>query len=185
MLNWYAVQIQSRLGKLASATLHGKGYEEFLPLYRTCRQWSNQVKDVEVPLFPGYLFCRLDPHERLLPVLTTPGVIKIVSFGKTLLPVSEEEIEAVRKVILSGLGAEPCAFVETGCRVILQRGPLAGLEGIVVSVAGAQRLVVSVTLLHRSIGVEMDRSWVRSLPAAPGWHPDAMAQPQQHRQWMA
>jgi transcription antitermination factor NusG len=166
MLNWYALQIQSRLGRMASTALRTKGYDEFLPVYRTHRKCLHHVKDIEVPLFPGYLFCRLDPSGRILPVLTTPGVIRIVSFGRVPIAMSEQEIEAVRKVILSGLTAEPCAFAEAGCRVVLERGPLAGLEGLVISVAGSQRLVVSITLLQRSVSVEIDRGWVRALSPA-------------------
>jgi len=81
-MSWYALRIQSRLSGLASITLRGKGYEEFLPLYRACRRWSDRVKQVELPLFPGYSFCQFDVNDRL-PILTTPGVIGIVGAGKT------------------------------------------------------------------------------------------------------
>lgn len=175
MLNWYALQIQSRLGRIASTTLRTKGYDEFLPVYRTHRKWSHHAKEIEVPLFPGYLFCRLDPAERLLPVLTTPGVIRIVSFGKMPVPMGDDEIDAIRKIVLSGLMAEPWAFAETGSRVMMDRGPLAGMEGIVISVAGSDRLVVSVTLLHRSIAVEIERSWVRCVLPAVAQLPAGMA----------
>src|ERR1035441_6961975 len=67
-LPWYALQIQSRLASVASATLRGKGYEEFLPLYRSRRRWSDRVKELEIPLFPGYLFCRFDVSDRLMPI---------------------------------------------------------------------------------------------------------------------
>ena len=82
-LLWYAVRIQSRLASVAAATLRGKGYQEFLPLYRSRRRWSDRFKELDLPLFPGYLFCRFDVTGRLLPILTTPGVIGIVGAGKT------------------------------------------------------------------------------------------------------
>lgn len=161
MFGWYALQVRTALGKIASAGLRGKGYQEFLPLYITQRHWSDRVKNVEVPLFPGYLFCRFDPLNRLVPVLTTPGVIRIVSVGRTPLPVEEAEIEAVHRVVDSGLAAAPWPFLSAGCRVAIERGPLAGLEGILTRFAGAHRLVVSINLLQRSVAVEIDRAWAR------------------------
>lgn len=159
--SWYALQVQSRLAATASAALHGKGYEEFLPLYRSRRQWSDRMKQVDLPLFPGYLFCRFDPRERLVPVLTTPGVIGIVSAGKSPVPVAEEEIEAVRRVVHSGLAAIPCPYLSLGARIYIEAGPLAGLEGIVTDAEKTLRLVVSVTMLQRSVAVEIDRQWAR------------------------
>ena len=103
-LSWYALRVQSRLSSLASTTLRGKGYEEFSPLYRSRRRWSDRTKELELPLFPGYLFCRFDVSDRL-PILTTPGVIGIVGIGKTPAPVDLDEIEAVRAILRSGLAA--------------------------------------------------------------------------------
>jgi transcription antitermination factor NusG len=148
--------------KVASATLRGKGYEEFLPLYDERRCWSDRVKSLARPLFPGYLFCRLDPSNRL-PVLTTPGVMGIVSAGRIPIPVPEEEIEAVRRVLDSGLGAQPWPFLRAGSRVYIERGPLIGLEGIVTNADKVDRLVVSVSLLQRSVAVELNRDWARTI----------------------
>jgi transcription antitermination factor NusG len=158
---WYALQIQSRLGTTASTVLRGKGYEEFLPMYSSSRQWSDRVKKVELPLFPGYLFCRFDPSDRLVPILTTPGVIGIVSAGRTPLSVAETEIEDVRTVLRSGLAAQPWPFLGVGSRVYMEAGPLAGLEGMVTNADKIYRLVVSVSLLQRSVAVEIDREWAR------------------------
>ena len=161
--DWYALQVQSRLGNLASATLRGKGYEEFLPVYRSRRRWSDRIKEVELPLFPGYLFCRLNPSDRLLPVLTTPGVIGIVGAGKIPLPVAEEEIEAVRGILRSGLAAEPWPFLRVGTRVQIKYGPLRGLEGVISNSDKVDRLVVSITLLQRSVAVKIDSDWARPI----------------------
>ena len=148
--------------KLTSDLLRSKGYEEFLPLYVSKRRWSDRVKSIECPLFPGYLFCRLDANRRL-PVLTTPGVSAIVSAGRMPIAVPDEEIEAVRTVLASGLGAQPWPFIAVGSTIRLERGPLAGLEGLVTSADKIDRLVVSVSLLQRSVAVEIDRSWVRKI----------------------
>jgi transcription antitermination factor NusG len=163
---WYALQVQSRLANIASATLRGKGYEEFLPLYKARRRWSDRVKQIELPLFPGYLFCRFDPRDRLVPILSTPGVIGIVGAGKTLLAIPAEEIEAVGNILRSGLAAQPWPFLSAGSPIYIERGPLAGLEGIVTDADKTYRLVVSVGLLQRSVAVEIDRDWVRPVTAA-------------------
>jgi transcription antitermination factor NusG len=162
---WYALQVQSRLASVASSILRGKGYEEFLPLYSSRRRWSDRVKTIDVPLFPGYLFCRFDPHDRMVPVLTTPGVLGVVGAGKTPLPVADHEIECVRTVIKSGLAAQPWPFLGVGSRIYMEAGPLAGLEGMICNTDKVDRLVVSVTLLQRSVAVEIDRDWARPVSA--------------------
>ena len=170
-MSWYALRIQCRLSSLASATLRGKGYEEFLPLYHARRRWSDRVKQVELPLFPGYLFCQFDVNDRL-PILTTPGVIGIVGAGKLPIPVDIEEIEAVRAILRSGLAAQPWPLLRVGSKVYIERGPLAGLEGIITNTDKVYRLVVSVSLLQRSVAVEIDREWAR--PINDGMGPRAV-----------
>jgi transcription antitermination factor NusG len=142
-------------------SLRGKGYEEWLPLYQAKRRWSDREKQISLPLFPGYLFCRLDVQDRLLPILTTPGVIGIVSAGKVPIPVSDDEIAVVQAIIRSGLSAQPWPSLTTGSKVLVERGPLVGIEGFVVSVRKTYRLVVSVQLLQRAVAVDIDREWVR------------------------
>ena len=159
-LSWYALQIQSKLGSVASATLCGKGCEAYLPLYRCGHRWSDRVKQLDLPLFPGYLFCRFDVRDRL-PILTTPGVISIVGAGKTPVPVDDDEIEAIRAVLRSGLAAQPWPFLRVGSKVYVEGGPLAGVEGIITNKDKVYRLVVSVSLLQRSVAVEINREWTR------------------------
>ena len=163
---WYAIRVQSKFENLAAATLRGKGYQEFLPLYRSRRRWSDRVKEIDLPLFPGYLFCSFDVNGRLLPILTTPGVIAIVGAGKTPVAVSAEEIAAVQAVVRSGLPARPWPGLTVGTRILIERGPLAGIEGIALDVDRKYRLIVSVPLLQRSVAVEIDREWAR--PILPG-----------------
>jgi transcription antitermination factor NusG len=156
---WFALQVRQQSEKLAASALRNKGYEEFLPLYKCRRHWSDRIKLIDHPLFPGYLFCRLDPQNRL-PVLTTVGVIQIVGIGKTPVPVDDAEIRAVQAIVESRLPVQPWPFLCAGQQVRLQGGPLRGLEGIFVSYKNEYRLVVSVTLLERSVAVEVDCDWV-------------------------
>lgn len=168
--SWYALRVRSKFESVASATLRGKGYEEFLPVYLSRRRWSDRVKELALPLFPGYLFCRFDVHDRL-PILTTLGVVAIVGAGKTPVPVSDEEIAAVEAVVRSGLPAQPWPCLTVGSRVFIERGPLAGVEGIALNVDKKYRLVVSVSLLQRSVAVEIEREWARPILNGPAPRP--------------
>jgi transcription antitermination factor NusG len=156
---WLAVQTRSRYENFAASHLTGVGYQVFLPAYQRRRQWSDRVKQIELPLFPGYLFCRFDPQNRL-PVLSTPGVIQIVGIGKRPEPVAESEINAIQALVRSGLPSRPWTFSQVGQPVRIEHGPLAGAEGILTGLRGRHRLVLSVTLLQRAVAVEVDDAWV-------------------------
>lgn len=158
---WFALNTKSRYEDFVARQLFGKGYEVFLPVYKARRKWSDRVKQIELPLFPGYLFCRFDPQNRF-PILTTPGVIQIVGLGKTPIPVDESEISAIRTAVSSELTREPWPYLQIGQKVRVQCGPLSGVEGILVYIKGARRLVLSVTLLQRSVALEVDGAWVIS-----------------------
>jgi len=159
---WFAVHCKPRHEKVVSEVLRGKGYEEFLPLYRGRHRSGGRFKDVFLPLFPTYLFCRLDPTHRL-PVLSTPGVHSIVGAGKRPLPVDDAELEAIRRLTSSGLSLLPWPFIHAGDHVRLEEGPLRGLEGILHATSTGPRVIVSVTLLQRSVAVPVDRRWIRPL----------------------
>jgi transcription antitermination factor NusG len=146
--------------------LNGKGYEWFLPRYKTRRRWSDRFKQIEQPLFPGYVFCRLDPWNQL-PILTTPGVTRIVGIAKIPVPVDEIEIAAIRGAVKSGLACHDLPFLQIGRRVKIEYGPLSGLEGILLDFKGQNRLVLSITLLQRSVAVQVEDSWVTRLPQDP------------------
>ena len=122
-------------------------------------------KDLDLPLFPGYLFCRFDVQARL-PILTTPGVISVVGTGRIPVAIPDLEIEAIRTVIRSGLHLQPWPQLAVGSRVLIEAGPLKGLEGVALDVKKKYRLFVSVPLLQRSVSVEIDREWIRPLAAA-------------------
>ncbi|HWR51669.1 MAG TPA: transcription termination/antitermination NusG family protein [Bryobacteraceae bacterium] len=161
-MRWFALHVRPRSERLISDLVRLKGYEDLLPAYRCRRHWSDRLKRVEVPLFPGYIFCRLDLHNRM-PVLTTPGVIRLVGFGNQPVPVEDEEIEAIRRILDSGVLAEPWAYMPVGARVRIDEGPLSGLEGFFIRRRRGNRLVVGVTLLQRSVSVPIEESAVTAL----------------------
>lgn len=161
-LPWFAVRVKSNYEKPVSAILRGKGFEEFVPTYRARRQWSDRIKVIDLPLFPGYLFCRLDLNKRL-PLLTTPGFLYLVGKGKTPEPVDEIEILAIQSVVRSGIPAVPWPSLVVGQKVRLERGPLRGVEGVVAKIADQQSIFVNVTLLQRSVSVQVEPDWIRTV----------------------
>lgn len=165
---WYAVRVKSNFERYVSNSLSGKGLETFFPTYKIRTTRFGRRQQAERPLFAGYLFTRFDPVKQL-PVLTTPGVVGIVSAGKQLLPVAEDEIAAVRAILSSELSAGPWPYLRVGQEVELIDGPVTGVQGLLVSVKNVHRLVVSVSLLQRSVAVEVDADWVRPAAASGGF----------------
>lgn len=156
---WCAVQVWAGKEAFCSAQLQARQYEVLLPRYIERRRWSDRVKSIEKALFPGYLFCRIDAAVTGK-VVTIPGVIRIIGDGRDPLPIPRHEIEAIRSVMNVGLEFEPWRSFYTGQRVRLVAGPLCGVEGVVVRIKNKHRLVVSVTVLQRSVAVEVDPDWV-------------------------
>ena len=156
---WFAIRVKSQYEKVTAAALHSKGYEEFAPMYRSRRFWSDRVKELDLPLFPGYIFCRFDPLYRL-PVLTSPGIVSIIGFGKIPEPVDDGEIARIQAIVNSGVLACPWPFLRAGQKIVVTRGPLSGVEGFLVSSKNQYRLVVSIQLLQRSVAAEIDRDCI-------------------------
>jgi transcription antitermination factor NusG len=163
---WYAVAVRSNFERIVARSLRQKEYEVFLPSYLSKRRWSDRTKVVECALFSGYLFCRMDLSQRV-PLLNTPGVASIVGIGKCAVPVADREIAAIQKLVESGLPVAPWPFLKAGQFVYINRGPLAGVEGIVIAAKNRSRLVVSVEMLQRSVTVEIENDWAE--PSRPAY----------------
>src|ERR1700721_1877230 len=152
---WFALQVRVRHESSVADYLGGLGYQWFLPLYKGRKRLSDRIKEVKAALFPGYLFCRFNQHDRL-PILKTPGVVQIVGFNRIPAAVDETEISALQTLMATGVANQPCPFLEIGEKVRIESGPLRGLEGILMDFKGHHRLVLSVTLLQRSGAGEMN-----------------------------
>jgi transcription antitermination factor NusG len=156
---WFALQVRSQYERGVAERLSGTGYELFLPLYKCRRQWSDRIKEVDAALFPGYLFCRFDPLDRL-PILRTPGVIQIVSSNHVPIPLNDVEISAIQTLVAAGVQNQPWPFLAVGDQVQISSGPLSGLVGTLIAFKGKHRLVISITLLQRSVATEIDCAYV-------------------------
>jgi len=153
---WYALTVRYQHERQTERALQSKGLETLAPFYRSRRQWSDRVKDVELPLFAGYVLCKFALTERI-PVLDTPGVAKIVGFGGAMVALEDREIADIQRLLASNLPIEPWPYLKPGDRVRVERGALRGLEGSLLRTKDGLRLVIGVELLQRSITVELDQ----------------------------
>ena len=165
--NWYALQVSCRKELSVAGQIEGRGVECFVPRYKSLRKWSDRTKEIEQALFPGYLFSRFAYEDRQQ-VVTTPGVLRVVGNGKVAIPVPDSEIESLQVAMRSEVASEPWPYLRAGERVKVNCGRLSGLEGILIHFKGNHRVVLSVTLLQRSLALEVDLNWVTSLEQHPG-----------------
>jgi len=165
---WYALAVRSRCEKGVKAELDRQRVEAYLPLRHERRMWRDRIKQVEVALFPGYVFVRstLSGRERYC-VVDLPDVICVVghSSQQVGVPIPDREIESVRLVADHAEEVEACDALGRGAKVVIGLGPLKGVEGIVVEAAGGRpSLICSISLLGRAVRTKIDRSWL--LPAS-------------------
>jgi transcription antitermination factor NusG len=153
--DWFAVYTKSRHEKKVNWSLAEKNVETFLPLRETLVRWKDRVKRIFVPLFPGYLFVRIDPIDRL-DVLTTKGVVCILGSKGEPVPVPLCEIEATKKLLRSGLKFKPFPYEFEGKEAVITNGPLEGAKGRVLHTRGCCNVILSVNLIRRSVSVEID-----------------------------
>lgn len=160
---WFALQVPTRHERPIAEALRNKGYEAFAPSTALEKRWPHKSREAEIPLFPGYLFSKFDPRFRL-PILMTPGVRQIVGYGRIPIAIDEREIVAIRNVMQCRLPAEPCPYLNQGARVRIVRGPLTGVEGVLLKASSSYRVVISVSLIQQSIRVEVDRDMLAICP---------------------
>lgn len=166
---WFAFRVRPRHEKSVALHLREKRQECFVPLIKRTRIWAKRVAHVELPLISGYVFCR-SHRFGLLPILTTPGVVDVIRAGNSPVPIPNAEISALRQAIDAALPIEACPYVSVGQRVEIRRGPLAGVVGIVNDRRRGDQLVLSVSLLQRSVLVHIDSSHLSGggIPQIPG-----------------
>lgn len=153
--HWFAAYTCSRQEKVIARQLQLRQIDCFLPLYQSWRQWADRRKQVELALFPSYIFIRIPLLERLR-VLEIPGVVRFVSFDGRPAALPESEIQGLRNGLEHGVYAQPHPYLRTGRRVRVVRGPLCGTQGILVRKKDKMRFVVSIDVLMRSVSVELD-----------------------------
>lgn len=164
--NWFALQVRTRTEHRVATILRAKGYEEFLPTRNGRRRRASLPP---APLFPGYVFCRLNPTVYGL-IVTTPGVIRIVEFGGKPAVIDPEEIRSVQLIVNSGATVCVSRGLHPGDKVCITEGPLRGAVGILASIRPKQRLLVSITMMMRTVIAEVDPEWVAGVDPIASRH---------------
>lgn len=163
---WHVLYTRHQHEKIVAKILTNKGFETFLPLYQAAHRWKDRTKILSLPLFPCYVFLNRG-LERRLDIMTTPGIHALVSTSDEPATVPLAEIEAIQRVIESRSQVEPHPFLKCGDRVRVKRGPLAGLQGILVRKKNFFRLVLSVEMLGRAAAVEIDAFLIERVGGKP------------------
>lgn len=151
---WHVVYVVTRHEKTVAQELRRRSIECFLPLYHAVHYWNKRRADVELPLFPSYVFVRMSAKERLR-VLQVPAVVRLVTFNGSPASVPGEEIEALRAAVLLRQ-AQPHPYYSLGGRVRIKAGPLKGLEGTLVKQQNSSRIIVAVDFIQQSVSVELE-----------------------------
>ena len=153
---WFALTVKPKHEKSVVEQLGYLLLEGYAPACSARRSWSDRVKVLDLPLFPGYVFCRYRFADRFK-VLTLPGVTSVVGFGGKPCPIPDEEIDVIRSAVASGLPVSPWQYLAVGERVRVRGGFLTGVEGILVREKSILRVIINIELLGQAVAVEIDR----------------------------
>jgi len=164
-VQWHALYTRHQHENVVAQNLLGKGFDVFLPQYRALHRWKDRRKELLLPLFPSYVFIR-GGLDRMLNIVTTPGVHSLISWSGRPADIPAEEIDAVRRMVESHLQVEPHPFLKCGDWVRIKCGPLEGIEGILLRKTRGYRLVLSVEMLSKSAAVEIDAGMVEVIRTA-------------------
>jgi transcription antitermination factor NusG len=154
---WYAAYTSPNHEKCVAVELEARTVEHFLPLYTSVRRWKDRRVQLDMPLFPGYVFVRLALRDKLR-VLQIPSIVRLVGFNGQPAALPDEEMKILRSGLAEQLRAEPHPYLTAGRRVRVKSGPLAGLEGILVRRKGKSRFVLSLEAMMRSIIADLDEA---------------------------
>jgi transcription antitermination factor NusG len=156
-VRWYAACVCSRHEKQVISQLQERNVDCFLPVYRSIRRWKDRRKELDLVLFPGYVFVHID-LKNCLQVLQLSSVARFVSFNGHPAPLPDTEIEALSHGLASGIRAEPHPYLKVGHRVRVKFGPMAGVQGILIRRKDRFRVVLSIDFIMRSVAVEVQES---------------------------
>ncbi len=157
---WFALWTRSRHEKQVRDQLVKKSVEVFLPTIGKWSHWKDRKKKIDWPLFPGYVFARFVPDERI-GVIKVDGVVQIISNNGVPSSIPDEEIESIRTLVESELAFDPVPLIKEGAMVKVTHGPLRGVVGRLVRKGAHARLVLSVDLIGQAVSVEVDASDVK------------------------
>lgn len=154
---WYAFRTRSRHEKKVHQQLEDVGLQTFLPLAAEVRQWSDRRRTIEVPLFPGYGFVRIDYASRdRFRVLNVHGIVSFVGPNGTGTPIPDHQIHDLRRLQRHKLPCQPHPYLEVGRRVRIRGGALDGVEGVLSEHREDRSLVISLEPIQRSVSIRIE-----------------------------
>ena len=159
---WFAIQTRSRHEKVVESQLELRQVEHFLPMMKRVSQWTDRKKEIRVPLFAGYCFARFSLEDRV-PVLQSQGIVRVVGSAGKPEPIPDEEINALKKIINNSCDYICYPFLKEGMHVEVINGPMQGVKGRLIRGARNSRLVLSISLIQRSVSIEIDADDVTAL----------------------
>jgi transcription antitermination factor NusG len=159
---WLAAYTRSRHEQQVARQLKQKEMEYFLPSYERLARWSDRIKRVPTPLFPGYVFVNVSHAERVA-VLETAGVVELVSRAGQAVPLSQQEIDRLRVCSSRARGIEPHPYLKIGRRVRVKYGPFAGWEGTLIEKQNSRRLVITIEQILQAVAINIDGADVETI----------------------
>lgn len=164
-LDWYAAYVKHHHERKTVDLLQRKGFNTFLPEQKVVHRWKDRNKTLYTPLFPGYVFVHGNLRDKFH-IVNTPGVFFLVESQGRACAIPRQEIESIRRLTDSGLGAESHPFLTSGDRVQIRTGPLAGVVGILSRFKNQYRVVLSIELVEKAVSIEVE---LGNIEAAPAW----------------
>ena len=162
MINWYAIYTRPRHEKKVNEALNEKGIETFLPLIKKISQWKDRKKKIDAPLFNGYLFVHIDYKGRFS-VLQTKGVVKIVNFSSEPVVVPDWQIDSLKKMLTKPEKVQLETYMKVGDPVVIDFGPFKGMKGVVKTIKGQQRLIITIDGIMQTVSVEISADEVKKI----------------------
>ena len=160
---WYAVYVQSRHEKKVHQLFEEKGIESSLPLIKTTRKWSDRKKKVEIPLFRGYVFVKIDVGRDKLNILKTDGVVKFIGIKKKPSRIPDEEIHWLHMIVKKSDSVKNEKEIPAGQKVCVTAGPFKGIEGVVMLSGNQSRLVIVIESIMNAVSVEISPNYLENI----------------------
>jgi transcription antitermination factor NusG len=154
--NWYAIYTRSRSEKKTAELMKQCGYQVYLPLIKTLRQWSDRKKWVEIPLISSYIFVNVSLREYYA-ILDTPGVVCYVTFEGKAAPIRNSDIEALKMAINKNIPIKLIAKpLKKGQKVKIIDGPMKGAEGEYVESRHKTNFIINLSQIGFSLKLEIN-----------------------------
>ena len=160
---WYAIYVRSKHEKNVHSALLNKGIESSLPLKTVIRQWSDRKKKVEIPLFRGYVFIRIDIRKDKFNILKTDGVVKFIGIGKNPSRIPDEQIHWVHMIVEKSDTVQNEKEIPAGQKVRVTAGPFKGVEGVAMRSGNQSRLVIVIESIMHIVSVEISPNYLENI----------------------